>query len=181
MEQHKNDHASAHEPAHAKAARSGDSMHSMNGHGEVSYGKLSLELLLDFVVMFFVMYAMIATLDHLYLNINSVYMTMMMVAPMAALMIVFMRDMYRSSRNNLIVFGLAAVLFAVGWFGMRNQLAVDDAQFVRSMIPHHSGAILMCQQADIRDPEVIQLCRGIVAAQNREIAQMQSILARLER
>jgi hypothetical protein len=48
---------------------------------------LGLELAADFVVMYLVMYNMIATLDHLYLNINNnVYMTLMMVAPMAVIM-----------------------------------------------------------------------------------------------
>ena len=64
---------------------------------------------------------------------------------------------------------------------MREQLGVGDAQFLRSMIPHHSGAILMCEKAKLTDPEVLKLCDNIVAAQNREIAQMQSILQRIER
>jgi len=47
------------------------------------------------------------------------------------------------------------------------------------MIPHHSGAILMCEQASLKDPEVIALCDDIVEAQKREISQMQAILDRL--
>lgn len=66
--------------------------HKMKG----SYGALTIEMTIDFVIMYFVMYTMIATLDHLYLNINNVYMTLMMVAPMTILMLVFMRSMYRS-------------------------------------------------------------------------------------
>ena len=46
------------------------------------------------------------------------------------------------------------------------------------MIPHHSGAILMCQQASLTDPEVLGLCEEIVSSQEREIAQMKAILAR---
>ncbi len=131
--------------------------------------------------MFFVMYAMIASAKHLYFNLGNVYMTLMMVAPMMALMIVFMGKMYPSPATNRLLVGLAALIFAIGWFGMREQLGVGDPQFLRSMIPHHSGAILMCEKAKLTDPEVTQLCHTIVAAQNREIAQMQAILQRIER
>lgn len=157
-------------------------MHSQGaaGHGnDRSYLTLGLELVADFVVMFFAMYAMIATLDHLYLNISNVYMTMMMVAPMALLMLVFMRHMFQSRRKNMIIVGLAIAVFAVGWIGMRTQLGVGDAQFARSMIPHHSGAILMCREAKLSDPELMELCRGIIDAQEREISQMKRILERL--
>ena len=150
-------------------------------HAAHPYRKLFIELALDFVVMFFVMYAMIASARHLYLNLGNVYMTLMMVAPMMALMIFFMGKMYPSPSTNRLLVGLAALIFAVGWFGMREQLGVDDAQFLRSMIPHHSGAILMCEKAKLTDPEVLKLCDNIVAAQNREIAQMQGILQRIER
>lgn len=148
------------------------------GNGK-SYLTLGLELAADFVVMFLVMYAMIATLDHFYFNIGNVYMTMMMVAPMALLMLVFMRHMFRSKRGNLVVTIIAIATFATGWIGMRTQAGVDDAQFVRSMIPHHSGAILMCREAKLSDPELVQLCREIIAAQDREISQMKRILERL--
>ena len=142
---------------------------------------LGIELIADFIVMFFIMYAMISTFDHLYLNISNVYMTLMMVASMALLMLFFMRHMYFNPRSNLTAVGLAIALFLVGWFGMRDQLAVGDAQFARSMIPHHSGAILMCRKARLTDPELVALCKNITASQENEIAQMQKILVRLER
>jgi uncharacterized protein (DUF305 family) len=47
------------------------------------------------------------------------------------------------------------------------------------MTPHHSGAILMCREADIRDQELVQLCGDIIEAQRREIEQIETIGARL--
>jgi uncharacterized protein (DUF305 family) len=47
------------------------------------------------------------------------------------------------------------------------------------MIPHHSGAILMCRQARLSDPELVSLCGEITKAQRREIEQMESIAARI--
>jgi uncharacterized protein (DUF305 family) len=47
------------------------------------------------------------------------------------------------------------------------------------MIPHHSGAILMCEEASIRDPEVVALCGRIIKSQSTEIDEMEAILKRL--
>ena len=56
----------------------------------------------------------------------------------------------------------------------RNEVGVGDEGFLTSMIPHHSRAILVCQEATITDPEIEQLCSEIVEAQEREIAQMKA-------
>ena len=68
---------------------------------------------------------------------------------------------------------LALILF---WLGIRQQVAISDKQFLKSMIPHHGGAILMCEQASIRDPEIKELCRQIISSQQREIDQMKAKL-----
>jgi uncharacterized protein (DUF305 family) len=49
------------------------------------------------------------------------------------------------------------------------------------MIPHHAGAILMCEEAQLRDPEVIELCASIVESQRAEIDQMKAALERVGR
>jgi uncharacterized protein (DUF305 family) len=56
---------------------------------------------------------------------------------------------------------------------------IDDRQFIDSMIPHHSGAILMCREANLSDAELLALCEEIEVAQRREIEQMQAIAGRL--
>ena len=148
--------------------------HEMKG----SYRLLGIEMAIDFVIMYLVMYTMIATLDHFYFNLNNAYMTLMMVAPMTFLMLVFMRSMYQSQRLNWIIGAVAALVFIASFAAMRTQAAIGDKEFLKSMIPHHSGAILMCQQSALADPEIIKLCGEIVKAQETEIAQMKAILAR---
>lgn len=147
-------------------------------HDSGTYRKLALELAIDFGIMYFVMYTMIESVGHLYLNVNNVYMTLMMVAPMAVVMLVSMRSMFRNKNLNLAIGVTAAAIFAASFFAMRTQAIVGDQQFLRSMIPHHSGAILMCEEASLSDPEILALCRDIVASQKAEIAKMEQLLAR---
>jgi uncharacterized protein (DUF305 family) len=93
-------------------------------------------------------------------------------------MLIAMRSMFSSRRLNWII-GIGAVaVFAASFFAMRTQAAIGDAEFLRSMIPHHSGAILMCEQASFTDPEIVALCAQIVKGQQDEIDQMNRILAR---
>jgi uncharacterized protein (DUF305 family) len=154
----------------------------MDSHAEHqaprSYAHLAVELAIDFVIMYLVMYTMIATLDDFRLNLNNVYMTLMMVAPMAVVMLAAMRSMFPSRRVNLFVVAVAVLAFTASFAAMRTQAAVGDREFLRSMIPHHSGAILMCREAAITDPEIVALCRQIVESQQKEIAQMNAILQR---
>ena len=62
------------------------------------------------------------------------------------------------------------------WTAIRMQAAVNDQQFVRSMIPHHAGAILMCTKNRLRDPDLQQLCREIIRSQEAEIERMKAEL-----
>ena len=148
-------------------------------HDRRAYYWLGAELAADFVIMYFVMFAMIASFDHLRHNLNTIYMTLMMVAPMAVLMIITMRSMYPDRRLNRLLILSGIALFAAATFAVRTQAAIDDRQFLLSMIPHHSGAILMCREAEVRDPEIVRLCGDIVRSQAAEIAQMEAILERL--
>lgn len=143
------------------------------------YKKFALTLSINAVLMFFITYAMIDTIDHFYANINRGYMALMMVAPMAMVMLFVMRGMYQNAKLNAILYIVFAGMFIVSFALARSQTPVDNTQFLRSMIPHHSSAIVMCEQSSITDPEIIELCGEIVQTQKDEIAQMKAILERL--
>lgn len=49
------------------------------------------------------------------------------------------------------------------------------------MIPHHAGAILMCEEAALTDAEIKQICGEIIKSQEEESQQMKDILNRLEK
>ena len=143
------------------------------------YRMLALNLLLSAVIMYLVMFSMIDGLVDFENNINMLYMTLSMVAPMGSLMLVTMGSMYPDRRLNLGLHVLFVVVFAASFAATRNQTFVGDSQFLRSMIPHHSGAILMCREAPISDPEIAELCQRIIKSQREEIDQMRRIMDRL--
>lgn len=143
------------------------------------YKKLAIATTINTLLMFLITYVMIDRLDHLYFNINRFYMSLMMAAPMVIVMLLVMGSMYENKRLNALLMAGAVVLFALVFGLARSQTPIGDEQFLRSMIPHHSSAIVMCEEAALTDPEILALCEQIVAAQEAEISQMQEILGRL--
>ena len=146
------------------------------------YMMFGLNLVISTVIMYFVMFTMIWSLGDFFNNLNMFYMALMMATPMGVLMLLMMRMMYPHKRVNLLLHALFVLLFIAAFAGMRAQGLIGDRQFVRSMIPHHSGAILMCNRSAIEDAELRELCfgpDGIINSQVREIDQMKAILRRL--
>ena len=144
------------------------------------YPKLLIMALLSFVSMYILMYAMVNTIGNVFNNLNQFYMAGMMTAPMVIFELLFMRSMYPDKRLNLLIL-VTSLIALVGFFAfIRQQTAISDTQFLRSMIPHHSGAILMCERSSIQDPEIQTLCDAIIESQQVEIDQMKVILERLE-
>ena len=142
------------------------------------YVMLGLNLAISLAIMYFVMFAMIWTWGEFFQNINFFYMALMMWAPMGSLMLLTMGMMYPKKKLNLALHAAFALIFILSTIGIREQGLVGDRQFLRSMIPHHSGAILMCEEAAISDPAIKRLCEEIIVAQKTEIAQMKALLER---
>ena len=145
---------------------------------EGSYKKLAIAISINTVIMFFLTFVLIDRIEHFQLNINRIYMALIMAAPMVIVMLLVMRSMFMTKSRNIILHVSFAAIFILLFFLMRTQTPVGNEQFLRSMIPHHSSAILMCEQSEITDPEIIELCEEIVQAQEEEIAQMEAILER---
>lgn len=93
-------------------------------------------------------------------------------------MLLMMGSMYQNRKLNRGLHAVFVALFIASFILIRTQTPVGNVQFLRSMIPHHSGAILMCQKATITDPEIERLCGEIIRSQAAGIEQMEKILAR---
>ncbi len=148
---------------------------------KMHYGRLFLMAVLSFVSMYVLMYAMVNTFANVYSNLNQFYMAGLMAAPMVVIELALMGAMYSDRRKNVVIMAVSLLALGMFWVFIRQQTAITDKQFLRSMIPHHAGAILMCEEAPIRDPEVRELCVAIVSSQRSEIDQMKAKLAELER
>ena len=142
------------------------------------YKRLAAMTMLSFVAMYMLMYAMVDSFAHVYNNVNQVYMAGLMAAPMVLIELWLMRSMYPNRRLNVIAASAALVLGVGCFFGIRQQAAVSDRQFLRSMIPHHAGALLMCGESSLQHPDVRALCGPIISSQTEEIAIMQRLLDR---
>lgn len=143
-----------------------------------SYRSLALQTAIGGIIMYLVMFVMIDRMSSFYNNLNMFYMTLMMVAPMVVLMILTMRDMFMAKTLNTVLLVGSIAIFAGSFALIRTQKTIGDSAFLRSMIPHHSGAILMCEQARLNDPEVAALCSNIIKSQREEIAHMKVLLER---
>jgi len=142
------------------------------------YVSLAVQTAVSGIIMYLAMFAMIDELGSFYNNLNMLYMTLMMVSPMVVLMILAMWHMFPSKTANVALLAGSATIF-LGCFALiRSQTTIGDTQFLRSMIPHHSGAILMCEEAKLSDPQIIALCQQIRKSQKQEVDQMKAILAR---
>ena len=151
---------------------------SMNKTG---YSRLLMMAVLSFISMYILMYAMVDSIGNVYGSFNQFYMAGLMTAPMVIIELVLMGAMYHDKKMNMVIIALGLIALVVFWILIRQQAAISDKQFLRSMIPHHAGAILMCEKAPIRDSQIKELCRTIISGQQVEIDQMKAKLSELEK
>jgi uncharacterized protein (DUF305 family) len=159
-----------------------DQSHEQSRMQGSHYGRLGLMFGLHFIAMYILMYAMVHDLAaNVYNSWNNAYMAALMTSSMGAIELGLMGKMYPNKKWNIAIVVLSVLVLVGSWMFIRKQTAIGDTQFIRSMIPHHSGAILMCREANIEDTELKALCGEIIEGQQREIDQMKNILGRLKR
>lgn len=142
------------------------------------YVHLAVMAVLSFIAMYILMYAMVDRFANVYNNLNQVYMAALMAAPMVVIELIVMRSMYPSGPLNMAIIAACVAVAVVCWFGIRQQFGIVDNQFLRSMIPHHAGAVLMCEEAPVERGEIQALCQQIIKSQLEEITQMKALLSK---
>lgn len=145
----------------------------------MSISKLLIMAGLHFIAMYLLMYSMVNTLDNVLFNLNNFYMAGLMTAPMLLIEGVLMGSMYEPKKAVMAVMAVSTVVLVAFFLFIRQQTLIGDTEFIKSMIPHHSGAILMCEKASLEDQELHTLCDSIIESQQSEIDQMERILDRL--
>lgn len=144
------------------------------------YRQLLIMCLVSFATMYILMYAMVDSWTNVYPNLNQFYMASLMTAAMVIIELVVMHSMYPNKRLTISLITGAAIALALFFLLIQQQTAISDQQFLKSMIPHHGAAVLMCKQVPIQDKEIQQLCTNIVSSQQSEIDWMKAQLGELE-
>lgn len=145
-----------------------------------SYLKFALMMTTSFVIMYAVMFLNAASIDHVMLSTMRTYMTLLMIAPMAIVMLLYMWGMYKNKKLNALILAVSVVGFGAVYYMMRNQTGISDVQYMKAMIPHHSSAILTSENAHLQDPETKKLAEDIIKLQKEEIALMKEYLERIK-
>lgn len=147
---------------------------------QMSYWRFAAMIATSTVVMYGLMYLNTYAFEHVFWSETRAWMAFVMGACMAVIMLSFMLNMYKKRAVNLAIFGGAVALFTLSLWLVRSQATVDDVEYMKAMIPHHSIAILTSKRSQVSDPRVRKLADEIIEAQEREIAEMKYLISDLE-
>ncbi len=98
------------------------------------------------------------------LSLNDVYMVILM----TGWMLLFMGIYYSYMPGTLIGF----ISIAFSFYAIRTQLFISERQFLLGMIPHHSMAVHMSKQLQVKSNTLSDLLRNIIESQEEEILYM---------
>ena len=135
-----------------------------------------------FVIMVFVgisfnaMNMLVFRFDDLYLSLTLFYGGLIMASNMiwAHEIIHFIYH----GKMNKIIFSIGIILTILTTFIIRSQVFVDDNQWLRRMISHHSTALTTSHKIKnkTQNPKLKQLAEDIIDTQEKEISQMKQLL-----
>jgi uncharacterized protein (DUF305 family) len=148
---------------------------------QMSYWRFAAMIATSTVVMYGLMYLNTYAYEQVFWSETRAWMALLMGATMSVIMLGYMLNMYKRKGLNVAIFGGSVAVFAAALWLVRSQATVDDVDYLKAMIPHHSIAILTSKRAQISDPRVRKLADEIVEAQEREIAEMKYLVRNLER
>ena len=146
----------------------------------MSYWRFAAMIATSTVIMFGLMYLNTYALEHVFWSETRAWMALLMGAVMAVIMLSFMLSMYADKKVNMAIYIGAILVFAGSLWVVRSQSTVDDVEYMKAMIPHHSIAIMTSERAQITDPRVRKLADEIIAAQRREISEMKYLIEALQ-
>lgn len=148
----------------------------MNDSG---WKKLLIMAIASFVAMYILMYSMVDVFGNVYTNLNQLYMVLLMTSAMLLIEIAVMWSMY-NIKIKIVTIILCVIIFILSLIFIRGQKTISDTEFLRSMIPHHGSALLMCNNTNITDIEIKELCSEINSGQQSQIDWMKNKLKLIE-
>ena len=164
-------------------AAAGESQHDFDSHttgGHRNYWRFAAMIATSMTAMFALTYANSYRLGDVQWSETRFYTVFVMGAAMAVIMLGFMLGMYTSRKINAAIFVGSAIVFSLALWLVRSQETVQDRSYMRAMVPHHSIAILTSSRAELTDLRVRELADEIIAAQKREIEEMNWLIADID-
>lgn len=136
------------ERQHTEGAMShtGDSHSDQGGEGR-KYLRFGAMIATSTAVMFALTYTNSYAFDHVRWSEERVYMALLMGGAMSVIMLGFMWSMHKNTKVNVAIVLASVALMGVALYLSRSQRFVDDREYMKGMIPHHSIAILTSEHA----------------------------------
>ena len=154
------------------ASGQAEGSHDDHGGERRKYLRFGAMIATSTVVMFTLTYTNSYALDHVRWSEERVYMALLMGGAMSVIMLGFMWSMHKNTKVNVAILLGSLALVGGALYLSRSQRFVDDREYMKGMIPHHSIAILTSEHADLDDRRVCELANSIIRAQREEIAEM---------
>jgi len=133
-----------------------------------------------FVIAFFLnpMNILAYRLDDLYISLLLIYASFYMASNMLwSHQIVHYLQMGHFDKKYFFI-GILLSFFFI--YLMKNQVGIDDKQWLRRMIPHHSTALTstrkLIQNSNASKKEIYRLAKDIIYNQEQEIALMKNLV-----
>ena len=127
--------------------------------------------------MFFnTMHVLAYSYDDLYLSTTLIYSVLLMASNMCILEIIMHYNYTDEFKLNLFTYFIIFSIFIAVL--LREQFLVDDEQWLRRMIGHHSTALTTSHKIydKTKNKEVKELAADIILAQEKEIKIMKGLL-----
>lgn len=126
-----------------------------------------------FLIQYFIIsYIMTNKLENISMSIGKVYMCIIM-----GLFMVFLEILLSPMANTQLLVSVLGLLLLFIYL-YRIQFGIDEKNYIREMVEHHSMALLTSKNIleKTKNPAVINLATKIVLTQEQEIADMRYLL-----
>jgi len=134
----------------------------------------------SFIIQYYLMSPiMVNNFDNITNNFGKLEMSAIMALYMLLLSVI-MND-YQYNKISVNWYLKVVVLLCVMIYVYRNQVGINDKQYLEGMIEHHSMAILTSQEIikKSEDYNVLKLAKTIVQQQEDEISKMREMINKL--
>jgi heme/copper-type cytochrome/quinol oxidase subunit 4 len=135
-----------------------------------------VRFLLMIISMFITMYVLMYVLVSSHSGANQFQMTVLMTAPMVAIEIILMNELYRNKRLNRTIVILSLVFTIACWVLIREQTTIFEMLFSTAETTSHSGASMEGHDSAATNTNIEKLCGETVRTQAEEIRKLKEAL-----